>query len=117
MLGFRTTGLAQTMNNNFAIQQMVNGLKNERSALMKRLDTAVSSDNDQGVEDTLDAIEEFSAKYPAYRFKPSEINSSLKSREKMRNKAEAGLYLDKRAQEFSALRDRALANLEEESKK
>jgi len=117
MMGFRTTGLAQVMNNNFAIQQMVNGLKNERAGLMKQLDIAIQSDNDQNVEDVLDSIFDFSARYPTYEIKPKEIAASLKAREKIRTQSEAGLYLDKRAKDFEVLRDRILDNLEREVSK
>lgn len=117
MMGFRTTGLAQIMNNNFAIQQMVNGLKNERASLMKRLDIAIESGNDENVESVLDDIDTFGAKNPTYRIKNSEIASTLKAREKVRSQSEAGLYLDKRARDFEVLRDRALDNLENEAAK
>jgi hypothetical protein len=116
-LGFRTTGLAQVMNNNFVIQQMVNKLTGERGNLMKRLDIAIESGNDANVDEVLDDIDTFSAKYPTYRIKSSEIASSLKAREKVRRQSEAGLYLDKRARDFEILRDRALDNLERESTK
>lgn len=117
MMGFRTTGLAQIMNNNFAIQQMINGLKGERAGLMKQLDIAIQSDNDQNIEDVLDDIYDFSARYPTYEIKPKEIAASLKAREKIRTQSEAGLYLDKRAKDFELLRDRALDNLEREAGK
>jgi len=117
MMGFRTTGLAQIMNNNFAVQQMVNGLKNERAGLMKQLDIAIQSGNDENMESVLDDIDTFGAKNPTYRIKPSEISSMLKAREKMRAQSEAGLYLDKRARDFEVLRDRALGNLEGEAAK
>lgn len=117
MLGYKTTGLAQIMNNNYVIQQKINGLKNERANLLKRLDIAFESGNDSDVESILDDIDNFSGKYPTYRIKPSEISSSMKSREKIRRKSEAGLYLDKRARDFAELRDRALSNLEAETEK
>ena len=117
MMGFRTTGLAQVMNNNFAIQQMINGLKSERAGLMKQLDIAIQSDNDQNVEDVLDSIFDFSARYPTYEIKPKEIAASLKAREKIRTQSEAGLYLDKRAKDFEILRERILDNLEREVSK
>jgi hypothetical protein len=116
-LGFRTTGLSQTMNNNFAIQQMENGLKSDRADLIKRLDKALLTDNDQNVEDVLDDIYDFGDRYPTYRIKPSELASALKAREKRRTQSEAGLYLDKRARDFEVLRDRALDNLESERAK
>jgi hypothetical protein len=116
-LGFRTTGLAQIMNNNFAIQQMVNKLTGQRGNLMKRLDVAIESGNDANVDEVLDDIDTFGAKYPTYRIKNSEIASSLKAREKVRRQSEAGLYLDKRARDFEVLRDRALDNLERETTK
>jgi len=116
-LGFRTTGLAQIMNNNFAIQQMVNKLTGQRANLMKRLDVAIESGNDANVDEVLDDMDTFGAKYPTYRIKNSEIASSLKAREKVRRQSEAGLYLDKRARDFEVLRDRALDNLERETTK
>jgi hypothetical protein len=116
-LGFRTTGLAQITNNNFAIQQMVNKLTGQRANLMKRLDVAIESGNDTNVDEVLDDIDTFGAKYPTYRIKSSEIASSLKAREKVRRQSEAGLYLDKRARDFEVLRDRALDNLERETAK
>jgi hypothetical protein len=116
-LGFRTTGLAQIMNNNFAIQQMVNKLTGQRANLMKRLDVAIESGNDANVDEVLDDMDTFGAKYPTYRIKNSEIASSLKAREKVRRQSEAGLYLDKRARDFEVLRDRALDNLERETAK
>jgi hypothetical protein len=116
-LGFRTTGLAQIMNNNFAIQQMVNKLTGQRANLMKRLDVAIESGNDANVDEVLDDMDTFGAKYPTYRIKSSEIASSLKAREKVRRQSEAGLYLDKRARDFEVLRDRALDNLERDTAK
>jgi hypothetical protein len=117
MLGYKTTGLAQIMNNNYAIQQKVNGLKNERANLLKRLDIAFESGNDSDVESILDDIDNFSGKYPTYRVKPSEITASMKAREKVRRKSEAGLYLDKRAREFADLREVAIERLAAETEK
>ncbi len=116
-MGYKTTGLAQIMNNNFVIQQKVNGLKNERAGLLKQLDIAFESGNDSDVESILDDIDNFSGRYPSYRIKPSEISASMKAREKVRRKSEAGLYLDKRARDFADLRERAISNLEAETKK
>jgi hypothetical protein len=116
-MGFRTTGLAQTMNNNFALQQMINGLKNNRGNLMKQLDHAINAGSEQSIEDAIDNIDNFNGKYPTYRIKQSEIVSSLKSREKIRSRSEAGMYLDKRASDFGELRQRALDNLESEAAK
>ena len=116
-MGYKTTGLAQIMNNNFVIQQKVNGLKNERAGLLKKLDIAFESGNDSDVESILDDIDNFSGKYPSYKIKPSEISASMKAREKVRRKSEAGLYLDKRARDFADLRERALSNLEAETEK
>lgn len=113
--GFRTSGLSQVMNNNFAIQQMINGLKNDRANLMKRLDTAIVHGSDEDIEDVLDDIDEFGGKYPTYRIKYSEIASSMKAREKIRRQSDAGLYLDKRSRDFDILRDRVLDNLEREA--
>jgi hypothetical protein len=117
MLGYKTTGLAQIMNNNFAIQQMVNKLTGQRANLMKRLDVAIESGNDANVDEVLDDMDTFGAKYPTYRIKSSEIASSLKAREKVRRQSEAGLYLDKRARDFEILRDVALDRLERETAK
>ena len=105
------------MNNNFVIQQKVNGLKSERAGLLKKLDIAFESGNDSDVESILDDIDNFSGKYPSYKIKPSEISASMKAREKVRRKSEAGLYLDKRARDFADLRERALSNLEAETEK
>jgi hypothetical protein len=116
-MGYKTTGLAQIMNNNFVIQQKVNGLKNERAGLLKQLDIAFESGNDSDVESILDDIDNFSGRYPSYRIKPSEISASMKAREKVRRKSEAGLYLDKRARDFADLRERAISNLEAETEK
>jgi hypothetical protein len=116
-MGYKTTGLAQIMNNNFVIQQKVNGLKNERAGLLKQLDIAFESGNDSDVESILDDIDNFSGRYPSYKIKPSEISASMKAREKVRRKSEAGLYLDKRARDFADLRERAISNLEAETEK
>jgi hypothetical protein len=116
-MGFRTTGLAQIMNNNFAIQQMVNKLNGQRGALLKRLDSAIDSGSDADVDEALDNIDAFGAKYPTYAIKPKEITSSLKARAKARAQSDAGLYLNKRATDFGILRDRALDNLERETAK
>ena len=116
-MGYKTTGLAQIMNNNFVIQQKVNGLKSERAGLLKKLDIAFESGNDSDVESILDDIDNFSGKYPSYKIKPSEISASMKAREKVRRKSEAGLYLDKRARDFADLRERAISNLEAETEK
>jgi hypothetical protein len=116
-MGYKTTGLAQIMNNNFVIQQKINGLKNERAGLLKRLDIAFESGGDADVESILDDIDNFSGRYPSYKIKPSEISASMKAREKVRRKSEAGLSLDKRARDFADLRERALSNLEAETEK
>ena len=116
-MGFRTTGLAQIMNNNFALQQMINGLKFERGNLLKQLDNAISDGSEQSIEEAVDNIDDFGDKYPTYRIKYSEIASSMKAREKLRSKSEAGMYLDKRAADFEVLRERAIDNLESEAAK
>jgi hypothetical protein len=116
-MGFRTTGLAQTMNNNFALQQMINKVTSNRGNLMKQLDHAINAGSEQSIEDAIDNIDNFNGKYPTYRIKQSEIVSSLKSREKIRSRSEAGMYLDKRASDFGELRQRALDNLESEAAK
>lgn len=116
-MGFKTTGLAQIMNNNYMIQQKINGLKTERAGLLKRLDIAFESGSDSDVDSVLDDIENFSGRYPSYKIKPSEISASMRAREKVRRKAEAGLALDKRARDFADLRERAISNLEAETEK
>jgi hypothetical protein len=116
-MGFRTTGLAQIMNNNFAVQQLINEIKNNRGTLMKQLDHAIAAGSEQSIEEAVDNIDNFNGKYPTYRIKQSEIVSSLKSREKIRSRSEAGMYLDKRSSDFGELRQRALDNLESEAAK
>ena len=115
MLGFRTTGLAQVMNNNFAVQQMVKKIKAERSNLLKQLDNAVETGSDDRVDAVMDKIEAFSDKYPAYIVTGTELSQSLKSRDKVRQKTERGLYLDKKSAELDVLLERARRNMEEES--
>jgi hypothetical protein len=116
-LGFRTTGLAQVMNNNFAIQQMVNKIKDQRRDLLKQLDNAVESGSDERIDAVQDKMDTFSDEYPAYVITAQEINKSLKARAKVRSQTERGLYLDKKAKGLDVLRTRALQTMEEETTK
>jgi rRNA processing protein Krr1/Pno1 len=116
-LGFRTTGLAQVMNNNFAIQQMVKKIKDERSDLLKQLDNAIESGSDERIDAVQDKMDAFSDEYPAYVITAQEINKSLKARAKVRSQTERGLYLDKKSRGLDALRTRSLQTMEEETTK
>ena len=116
-LGFKTTGLAQVMNNNFAVQQMVKKVKGERSNLLKQLDNAIETGSDERIDAVLEKIDKFSDEYPAYFISDSDISSSLKAREKVRSDTYRGLYLDKKSAELDVLLDRAVENLEAEAAK
>ena len=116
-LGFKTTGLAQVMNNNFAVQQMVKKVKGERSNLLKQLDNAIETGSDDRIDEVLDKIDAFGDEYPAYVITGKEINQSMKAREKVRQQTERGLYLDKKSGELDILLERARRNIEEEAAK
>jgi hypothetical protein len=117
LLGFKTTGLSQVMNNNFAVQQMVKKIKGERSNLLKQLDNAIETGSEDRIDAVMDKIDAFGDEYPAYFITDSEISSSLKAREKVRSQTERGLYLDKKSAEFEVLLERAIRNIEEEAAK
>jgi len=115
-LGYRTTGLAQVMNNNFAIQQQVQKLERSRKDLMIKLDNAVETDNDELIDKVTDEIDAFSDRYPTYQITDKDIANSLKARAKRAAKTERGLYLDRKAEDFDYLIDRARRTMEEEER-
>ena len=117
MLGFRTTGLAQVMNNNFAVQQMVKKIKGERSGLLKQLDNAIETGSDSRIDEVMEKIDTFSGKYPAYTITDAELYESMQAREKVRQQTVRGLFLDEKSAELDVLLDRATRNLEEEAAK
>ena len=115
-LGYRTTGLAQIMNNNFAIDQQKQKLERTRKDLIGKLDKAVETDNDELIEKTMVEVDAFSDRYPTYQILQKDINESLKARRKRQNQAERGLYLDRRSEDFEALIERARRTMDEEEK-
>ena len=115
-LGYRTTGLAQIMNNNFAIDQQKQKLERTRKDLIGKLDKAVEADNDELIEKTMVEVDAFSDRYPTYQILQKDINESLKARRKRQNQAERGLYLDRRSEDFEALIERARRTMDEEEK-
>ena len=115
-LGYRTTGLAQVMNNNFAIEQQKQKLERTRGELMTKLNNAVEAGDDDKVDAIIEKIDAFSDRYPTYEIKEKDITNSLKARDKRAANTERGLYLDRRSEDFEALIERARRTLEEEER-
>lgn len=115
-LGYRTTGLAQIMNNNFAIEQQKQKLERTRKDLMVKLDNAIETNNDGLIDKATEEIDKFSDRYPTYEIKEKDIANSLKARAKRAANTEYGLYLDKKAEEFDTLIERARRTMAEEER-
>jgi hypothetical protein len=115
-LGYRTTGLAQVMNNNFAIEQQDQKLKRTRRELMTKLNNAIETNNDDLIDKATDKIDAFGDRYPTYSVSNKDIASSLKARNKRQIATDRGLYLDKQAEDFDALVQRARRTLEAEER-
>jgi len=94
----------------------VQTLERTRKDLMTKLDNSIETDNDYLIDKATDEIDAFSDSYPTYQITDKDIANSLKARAKRAAKTERGLYLDRKAEDFDYLIDRARRTLEEEER-
>ncbi len=118
-LGYKTTGLAELTADNFAITQMKQAIKLERQGLLSELNHAAIYDDDEAFDKVRDKIDNFKDRYPDPKISISneEVQNALKARQKLLDKSERGLYVEKEYQDLEDLREHSLKMLEAETKK
>ena len=117
-LGYKSAGLAETMNANFIIKREMAKVENVKQDLLKRYYKAEKRGDDALLDKVDDQIDKFNAMYPAKEMVITgrSIGEYIRSQEKALAKAERGLTIEKKFQEFDPLRDVGLEKLDKESR-
>jgi hypothetical protein len=116
-LGYKTAGLAETMDANFVIKREMAKVENARQDLLKRYYKADRRGDDDLLDKVDDQIAKFNDMYPGRELviKNRDIGDYIRNQEKMQGKTERGLNVEKKFQEFDPLRDVGLEKLDKES--
>lgn len=116
-MGFKTTGLAKVMEDNFAIRQMQQKILQKRTSLISNLDRATTMDREADFEKTLEQIDEYNMKYPSpdLRIDYEDIKRAMERRRKAMQMTERGMIQDPRFRDLEILRERGLELIEKEA--
>lgn len=116
-MGFKTTGLAKVMEDNFAIRQMQQKILQKRTSLISNLDRAATMDREADFEKVMDQIDEYNAKYPSpdLRIDYEDIKRAMERRRKAMQMTERGMIQDPRFRDLEVLRERGLELIEKEA--
>lgn len=101
--GFSTTRISQEWDRIRIQQEAALFWEGRKRVLMSALDRAAIRDDDQGVSDTLAAIEKFNNEVPfdGLAISGQQLKTSRKTRRNIRERQEAGLLPQKKLQELS----------------
>jgi hypothetical protein len=115
--GFKSTGLAKVMEDNFAIRQMQQKIMQKRSGLISNLDRAATMGRDTDFDNTLEKIDEYNMKYPSpdLRIDYDDIKKAMERRRKALMQSERGMLIDPKFRDFEVLRERGLELIEKEA--
>lgn len=115
--GFKTTGLAKVMEDNFAIRQMQQKILQQRGGLISNLDRASTMGRDTDFDKTLEKIDEYNMKYPSpdLRIDYDDIQKAMERRRKALMMSERGMLNDPKFRDFDVLRERGLELIEKEA--
>lgn len=118
-LGYKTTGLADRMNELYLINREKKKIIGERHNLIDALNRASTMGRDSDFDDVDDKIDEFNMKYPQkdLRIDYEDKKRALEKRREMLRKSERGYAPDKRFRDLDVLQEPSLNKLERETEK
>ena len=116
-LGYKTSGLAETMDANFVIKREMAKVENTRQDMLKRYYKAEKRGDDDLLDKIDDQIDKFNSMYPAKELviTTKDIGDYVRNQDKLQGKTERGLTIPKKFQEYDPLRDVGLEKLDAES--
>lgn len=118
-LGYKTTGLAERMNELYLIKREEKKVKEQRNSLINALNHAATMERDADFEAVEDKIDEFNMKYPQedLRIDYEDKRRALERRRKMLAKSERGYAPDDRFRDLEILQEPSLKKIEREAAK
>lgn len=118
-MGYKTTGLAERMNELYLVRREEKKIKEERNSLLNALNHAATMERDSDFDAIDDKIDEFNMKYPQkdLRIDYEDKKRAIERRRKMLAKSERGYAPDKRFSDLEALQEPSLRKLEREVEK
>jgi hypothetical protein len=116
-LGYRTTGLAERMDELYLINRERKKILGERHSLIDALNRAATMERDSAFDDIDDRIDDFNMKYPQkdLRIDYEDKKRALERRREMLRKSERGYAPDKRFRDLDVLQERSLERIERET--
>jgi hypothetical protein len=116
-LGYKSAGLAETMDMNFVIKREMARVENVKQDLLKRYYKAEKRGDEDLLDKVDDQIDKFNAMYPSKQLtiSGSDIGQYIRGQDKAQKKAERGLTIEKKFQDFDVLRDKGLEQMDEEA--
>jgi hypothetical protein len=116
-LGYKTTGLADRMNELFLVNQERKKIEGQRQQLLSALNRAAVMERDADFDEIDEKIDDFNMKYPQadLRIDYEDKERALEKRREMLRKSERGYASDKRFQDLDVLQEPSLNKLERET--
>ena len=116
-LGYKTTGLAERMNELFLVNAEKKKILGQRQSLLGALNHASTMGRDSDFDVVDDKIAEFNSKYPQpeLRIDYEDVQKAFKRRREMLMKSERGYSSDKRTRDLDVLQEPSLNKLERET--
>ena len=116
-LGYKTTGLADRMNELFLVDQERKKIEGQRQQLLSALNRAAVMERDADFDEIDEKIDDFNMKYPQanLRIDYEDKERALEKRREMLRKSERGYASDKRFQDLDVLQEPSLNKLERET--
>jgi hypothetical protein len=117
-LGYRTEGLADTQTANFKANSIRQKVMQEKNRLIARLDLEASQGSDEAMDDALEEVFKFNARYPMVAVKPAQLSTMLRNRMEKREQSDRGFRVDKKFYPYlEELLEPSRAKLEREAEK
>jgi len=116
-LGYKTTGLADRMNELFLVNQERKKIEGQRQQLISALNRAAVMERDADFDAVDEKIDNFNMKYPQadLRIDYEDKERALEKRREMLRKSERGYASDKRFRDLDVLQEPSLNKLERET--
>ena len=80
---------------NAALKGVEDAIKKRRQSLMNKYFDAVTNEDQEALNETLEAIDRFNEKNPTIRLSTKSLRQSMRTRQKRTEETKSGLYLDK----------------------
>lgn len=116
-LGYKTTGLADRMNELFLVNQERKKIEGQRQQLISALNRAAVMERDADFDAVDEKIDNFNMKYPQadLRIDYEDKERALEKRREMLRKSDRGYASDKRFRDLDVLQEPSLNKLERET--